>query len=374
MPTQSNRNRLESLTIKGFKTIRALVDFKPTNLNVLIGSNGAGKTNLIAFFRLMSFAFSGSSKLQEFVRLLGGARHILHDGPDRTHEIEAKLSIRTPSGINEYEFRLVHAAGDTLEFARERCRVTKTEWPGPAQWFELSSGHKNPEFPDTIDEHGPARIIHKLLQRIVVYQLHNTAFNARIRGKWGINDAQWLKEDAANIAPVLYRLQHQHPPYYRRIVDTIRMVVPQFEDFLLEPDYGYVLLQWRERGTAEIFDSSQASDGFLRIVSLVTLLLQPTARLPDVLLLDEPELGLHPSAASLIGGLIAAVATRVQVIVATQSVSLVDCFNPEDIVVVERPDRASTLQRLNPDHLKEWLKTYSLSELWEKNIIGGNQV
>ncbi len=144
-----------------------------------------------------------------------------------------------------------------------------------------------------------------------------------------------------------------------------------FSDFELEPNYGSLMLQWREIGTDEVFSASQASDGFLRIVALVTLLLQPPNDLPNTLILDEPELGLHPSAINIIGGLIAAAAMNIQTIMATQSVLMVNCFAPQDIVVVERPGRASTFRRLDPQKLNEWLSDYSLSELWEKNVIGG---
>lgn len=154
---------------------------------------------------------------------------------------------------------------------------------------------------------------------------------------------------------MLYRLKTRERRYYQRIVDTIRLVLPVFSDFELEPDGGNLMLQWRERDTDEVFSASQASDGFLRIVALITLLLQPTKDLPDVLILDEPELGLHPSAISIIGELTAAAATKIQVIAATQSVPLVDCFAPEDIVIVERPDRASTFRRLDPAALDEGL-------------------
>ena len=204
-----------------------------------------------------------------------------------------------------------------------------------------------------------------------MHQFHNTSDTARLRSKWSMNDHRWLKEDAANIAPVLLRLREDDNQCYQRIVDTIRLILPFFSDFELEPQNGYLLLNWRERNSDRVFSVSQASDGMLRVIALVTLLLQPERDLPDVLILDEPELGLHPYAITIVGGLIRAAATRIQVIVATQSLPLVDCFEPTDIVVVEREGRSSSFRRLEIDALKEWLEDYSLSELWEKNVIGG---
>ena len=365
------RSRLERITLKGFKTIHELIDFEPHSRTVLIGSNGAGKSNFISFFRMMSWGLSGPDKLPFYVSQQGGSRRLLHDGPAHTREIEAEITIRTAAGENEYAFRLFHAAGGTLVFADERYRFSRVGWKSKATWKALGAGHKDPQILTAAVEDQTALVIRTLLQKIVVYQFHNTSDTGRIRGKWPANDNRWLKEDGANLAPVLHRLQTRDRRYYQRIVDTIRLVLPLFTDFELEPDCGDLMLAWRERDTDEVFNASQASDGFLRIIALITLLLQPAQDLPDVLILDEPELGLHPSAINVVGGLIAAAATTIQVIAATQSVPLVDCFDPEDIVVVERPERASTFKRLDPGTLKEWLEEYSLSELWEKNVIGG---
>ena len=367
----TDRSRLERITLRGFKTVRELLDFEPRSRTVLIGPNGAGKSNFISFFRMMSWALSGPDKLALHVSQQGGSRRLLHDGPSRTREIEAELTIRAPAGRNQYAFRLFHAAGDTLVFADERYRFSRAGWPSEADWKSLGAGHQDPGLLAAAAEDKTAQVIRTLLQKMVVYQFHNTSDTARIRGKWAVGDNRQLKEDAANLAPLLHRLREQDGRCYQRVVDTIRLVLPLFSDFELEPEYGQLLLAWRERDSDEVFSASQASDGFLRIAALITLLLQPAENLPDVLILDEPELGLHPSAINIVGGLVRAAATTVQVIPATQSVALVDCFDPQDIVVVERPDRASTFSRLEPTALKGWLEEYALSELWEKNVIGG---
>ena len=390
------RNELKSLTIKGFKTIRELDRFEPRSLTVLLGPNGAGKSNFISFFRMMSWALSGPEGLPMFVGRQGGAGKLLHDGSATTREIEADLKIVTDAGENQYAFRLVFAAGDTLIFADERYRFSRRDYPSSAPWRETGAGHGGPKILALADEDLTAQVLRNILRKIVVYQFHNTANTARIRNKWNVRDNRWLKEDAANLAPVLLRLRESDGKCYRRIVDTIRLILPFFSDFELEPNpdlslrsnpsekpfsffpdsesepnHDSLLLAWRERGTDEVFDPSQASDGMLRIISLVTLLLLPERDLPDVLILDEPELGLHPYAITIIGGLIRAAASRIQVVVATQSLPLVDCFDPADIVVVEREERGSSFRRLDPAALESWLEDYSLSELWEKNVLGG---
>ncbi|MDE2732379.1 MAG: AAA family ATPase [Bacteroidota bacterium] len=364
-------SRLHSITVKGFKTIYELSDFQPGNLTVLVGPNGAGKSNFISFFRMVSWALSGPSKLPLFVGQRGGASKLLHEGPDQTREIESRLTIQTGSGNNEYRFRLFYAAGDSLIFADERYRYSRKELAGDAPWRELGAGHDSPKLMDEAHRDQTASVMLSLLKKIKLYQFHNTTARARIRTKWNVDDSRWLKEDAGNIAPVLFRLREQEGPYYQRIVDTIRLILPFFSDFELEPNHGNLMLAWYERNSDQLFTASQASDGMLRVIALITLLLQPERDLPTVMMLDEPELGLHPYAINVIGGLIRAASKSTQVLVATQSTTLVDCFGPSDIVIIEREDRRSTFRKLGAEDLNHWLEEYSLSELWEKNVFGG---
>ncbi len=365
------RNRLRAITLRGFKTIHELNGFEPAPLTVLIGPNGVGKSNFTSFFRMLRWMLADPDNLQGHVARRGGASRLLHDGPATTREIEAELTIETDAGENQYAFRLVFAAGDTLIFADERYRFSRSDHPSPAPWQETGAGHRSPRLLGEAAADDTARAILSILRKIILYQFHNTSTTARIRTKWSAHDNRFLKEDGGNIAPVLLRLKRKDGRCYQRIVDTIRLILPFLSDFELEPDNGHVLLAWRERNSDQVFDVSQASDGMLRVIALVTLLLQPEDSLPDVLILDEPELGLHPYAITVIGGLIRAASTKIQVIAATQSAALVDCFEPADVVVVEREGRKSVFRRLQTEELQEWLEDYSLSELWEKNVLGG---
>ena len=364
-------NKLATITLRGFKTIQDLESFNPRPLTVLIGPNGVGKSNFISFFRMMGWMLADSGNLQLYVGQQGGAGKLLHHGSRITREIEAELTIQTDVGENQYSFRLVFAAGDTLIFADESYRFSRNIYGSTAPWIVTGAGHRGPLLLEKAYGDPTARVIRDILQRIIVYQFHNTADNARIRGKWAVNDNRYLKEDAANIAPFLLRLREHESWHYRRILDHIRLILPFFSDFELVNDYEHMLLAWREQGSDQVFDASQASDGMLRVIALVSLLLQPEETLPDVLILDEPELGLHPYAIEIVGGLIGAVSKSIQVIVATQSAALVNCFEPEDIVVVEREGRKSVFRHLDPEKLGEWLDEYSLAELWEKNVLGG---
>lgn len=370
-PKASVRNRLKRISVTGYKTLNPLTDLELLSGTVLIGPNGAGKSNFISFFRMMHHAMLGQYQLARYVGLHGGAGRLLHDGPDHTQEIKAKLTIETPDGVSDYAFSLLRAANDTLIFDDERYRSSTLEWEGSGRWTTLGSGHKAPEISNAALENKTARGIHTFLKRIGIYQFNNTSNTSRIRGKWNVNDSHCLKHDGANIASVLFRLKMHEPFYYRRIIKHIQLVLPMFKDFELEPEYGYLVLKWREKDTDEIFDASQASDGFLHIVALTSLLLQPPKDLPDILIIDTPEFGLHPLAVNIVGSLIAIAALKIQIIVAIQSSVMIDSFEVNNIVVVERRDRTSTFRRLDPLELDEWLEDHALSTLWEKNVLGG---
>ncbi len=337
----------------------------------MIGANGSGKSNLIAFFRMLCFMLPGAGNLQTFIQQNGRASSLLHDGPTKTREIEAHLKFVTSSGTNEYAFRLFYAAPDTLIFADERCRFSNSRYTTQAPWKMFAGGHPEAQLIGRAATDNTARVILNLLRRYVVYQFHNTSLTARIKTYWDVSDNLMLKEDAANLGPVLLRLRETQPKYYQRIVETIRQILPFFSDFVLEPEFGKIYLRWREKGSDNDFGAHQASDGMLRTLSLVTLLLQPVEALPSLVVLDEPELGLHPYALKIISGLLKSLALERQIIVATQSASLLEEFEPQDVVVVEREGRSSTFRRLQTEPLKEWLEEYSLGELWNKNVLGG---
>jgi predicted ATPase len=358
--------RLTRITLRGFKTIKDLTDFGPGDLTVLIGPNGAGKTNFISFFRMLSWAMAPPGQLQVYVAQQGGASALLHDGPSATQRIEAILTLNTNVATNDYGFVLSYAAGDSLLFTDEwYVYERRGQFRKPTN---LGAGHRESQL---MERPGTAKVILGMLQRIIVHQFHNTSQTARIRGKWDVLDNRWLKEDGANLASFLHRLAKEHPHYYNRIQDTLRLILPFFAAFELYPEYGSVLLRWREIGSDQVFNASQASDGMLRAMALVALLQQPEADLPNMLILDEPELGLHPYAIEVLASLIRSASKHVQVVVATQSVSLIDRFDPNDIVVSDRKHRETSFKRLDNADLSEWLESYTLSELWEKNVVGG---
>lgn len=163
--------------------------------------------------------------------------------------------------------------------------------------------------------------------------------------------------------------------YYQRIVEHIRMVLPQFEDFELEPSIfigDYISLNWREKDENEyLFGPGQLSDGSLRFIALAALLLQPPETMPDVIIIGEPELGLHPAAIGILAGMIRTASMHSQVILATQSTRLVDEFEPENIIVAERDSRnnSSIFRKLNHDALSEWLSVLESCHQIESGVL-----
>ena len=357
---------LAKITLRGFKTIRELRDFEPGRITVLIGPNGAGKSNLLSFFGMLSRVLTPPGELQLYVSEQGGASKLLHDGPAKTREIEAILEYQEDQDRNRVGYGFRFAADDTLA-----ALTFDDEWFGPGHTLGRR-GHREPELIARAEDRiGSADVVLNILRRMIVYHFDNTSATARVRTKWAMDDGWSLKEDGGNLAPFLYRLRQSEPHYYRRIVETLRLILPFFADFEFQSESGYLLLRWRERGSDQVFSVSQAADGMLRTMALVALLRQPERDLPGVLILDEPELGLHPYAIEVLVALIQSASQHCQVMVATQSVSVIDGFEPHDIVVVERTGRESTFRRLKPADLAEWRERYTMSELWEKNVLGG---
>jgi predicted ATPase len=241
--------------------------------------------------------------------------------------------------------------------------------PTEANWNQHGTGHKEARLLQSPGR--TAQTILGLLRGMIVFQFHNTSHTSRMRTRWAVSDARYLKEDGGNLGAFLYYTRENYPKHYTRIVRYLQVLLPFFDDFVLDVEYDKVYLRWREKQCDMQFDASLASDGMLRTMALVALLCQPSERLPNVMFFDEPELGLHPAAINLVSGLMKSVSQHLQVFIATQSTDLLDTFDPEDVVVVERKDRKSTYRRLDAESLEKWLEEYSLGELWAKNVIGG---
>lgn len=353
---------LKNLSISGFKSFLEVKDFELRALNVLIGANGAGKSNFISLFRALSQMLEG--RLQTHVQEQDGPDRLLFGGRKRTARIAAEFRF----GNNGYRFTLVPAS-DRLVFEREET-LFFGNWASKAHL--LGTGHAEALLPSVKDDTFAPYVL-PAIRNWRVYHFHDTSPTAGLRHAQATRENLRLKDDAANLAPFLRMLYERHSDYYRRIVETIRLAVPFFGDFVYRKDPGERLeLEWFEQSDPDtLYGPRQLSDGTLRFICLATLLLQPMVYQPETILIDEPELGLHPYALNLLGSLLQQAAEQRQLIVSTQSVELLNALAPEEIVVVNRRDGASMLERLDPDGLEDWLADYSVGELWRMNVLGG---
>ncbi len=363
---------IQNITIKGFKSIQAMPTFAPRSINVFIGQNGAGKSNFIGFFKFLSNMLSGTGNLADYTGMYGGASAFLFDGPETTPQITGSVSLKTITGLNEYKFRLSHASADTFVYTEEQFRYTPNDFKGERTWYDLGSGQKESALINAESSGKTQGTVKRMLQQLITYQFHNTTFSSPIRNTKSDLENNWfIEEDGRNLSSVLYELSYNNPSIYQKIITIIQQIIPFFDDFVLIDQYGKTYLRWKEKGSPVTFVATQASDGMLRAMVLITLLCLPPERLPSVMFLDEPELGLHPSAVKTICELIQGASEHCQIFIATQDADMLNEFEPEDVVIVTREGRKSVFKRLVNDDLTEWIGIYSLSDLWHQNIIGG---
>lgn len=368
---------MKEIRLRGWKSIRdATIPLR--RLNVFIGANGAGKSNLIDFFRLLNEMMGG--RFQTRVGTVGGAESLLHNGSRQTREITAELRFASEVGEVGYIVCWVPIAGNALLFAEESLDCPRPGFDGPFRDV-LHGGHTETRLHQVADAgNRTAAFVRDRLNSWRLFHFHDTSLLGPMRRNGLIDRNRFLDPDGANLASMLYLYQERYPAVYRRILAAIRAIVPYFDTFVLEPSRlnpREVVLLWRAKNSAYEMGPHQFSDGTLRAIALVTLLLQPDENLPDLIILDEPELGLHPAALAILAGLLKAAADSTQVLIATQSSVLLDHFQPEDIVTVNFRDGASTFERLDAARLEAWLgdveepDKHTLSELWQHNIIGG---
>ncbi|UUV32348.1 AAA family ATPase [Amycolatopsis roodepoortensis] len=365
----AEHQQLKSIEVEGFASIRsARVELGA--LNVLIGANGSGKSNFIKAFDLLGNV--GDGLLNMFVGLNGGAAALINDRADSQR---ITLTLETP--LQNYQVCLTANSNEEMFFDDEVISYHGSGAQHP--WTtSLGRGHRESRLTLTSDDPpvAPAAAqIATLLRGCRAYHFHDTSSDAPVKRPTPAADNLALHADAGNIAAVLLRLRdsdlREDKVAYRRIVGAVRLIAPFFGDFILRPDNtDRISLQWQDVSSDTVYPGNQMSDGTLRFTCLATLLLQP--ELPSLVIIDEPELGLHPVAVGQLADLLRVASIRSQILIATQSVTLLNQFSAEDVIVAGLRDGNSVFVRPNTAKLQNWLAEYSLGELWEKNIIGGH--
>ncbi len=360
---------LDSITVEGFKSIASLQKMKLGPINVLIGPNGSGKSNFIGVFSFLHAICSG--RLVNYVMRAGGAERVLFFGSKTTPQLQIHVYFRRE--INQYEIRLDATDIDTLYPSEEIAYYwDKPDYSSPLR-NKLSGKGGEAGISEQFSS-GVPMYVRRNLDSWRLYHFHDTSSASPMRKIGDVNDNRFLRTDGSNLAPFLHFLRVKHEIEYTLIRRSIQLVAPFFDDFLLQPlalNQDKISLEWRHKGTDAYFDASSFSDGTLRFIALATLLLQPEHLRPSIILLDEPELGLHPYAITQLSSLVKQASAKTQVILATQSSLLLDHFQPEDVIVADRVHGQTKFTRLEPNSLEIWLREYSLGQLWEKNELGG---
>ena len=357
------------ISVKGFKSIRSIENLKLGPVTLLIGANGSGKSNFIELFSFLEALRDG--RMMEYVATAGRANRLLHYGARVTRSLEMEVGLA--SGLLFYRIILEPTNDDMLAIATQDLKTGDAVMWGTtmSHSFEASIRREMQWHPDVNDQ------VAQLFDGHRVYHFFDTGLHSPMKKTPSLHDNRYLRPDGANLAAFLYLLRKKHRDSYRSIVRVVNLVAPFFIDFDLEPDRlnpDQIRLGWKHAGSDDYFDTSSLSDGTLRFIALSTLFLQPVEYRPTMIIVDEPELGLHPHAITLLGELIQQALVDTRVVVATQSSLLVDQFEPADILVAERVAGATEFRRLDSSELAVWLEDYSLGQLWEKNILGGRPI
>jgi predicted ATPase len=358
---------LEKLSIWNYKSIRQQ-SLELGKLNVFIGGNGSGKSNLISVFRFLREIVTRN--LQTYTAVKGGADTLLHHGQKHSKSMAFKLEFSSGGTSNAYGIALAPTAEDSFTINSETAFYhDRASYPDKPFDLPIASAVMESKLGE--NQHVCAQQALQDLESYRVYHFHDTSDTAAVKKTADIDDNEFLRSQADNLAPFLYWMRQTQPDHYRNIVETVRQIAPFFDDFRLQPsrlNESKIRLEWRERGSDSYLNAHALSDGTLRFICLVTLLLQPT--LPVLILLDEPELGLHPAAITLLADLLSAASERTQVMAATQSVTLVNRLQPEDVWAVDRGEGPTTFRHLSSSDMSQWLDSYALGELWEMNVLG----
>ena len=364
---------LDYITIEGFKSIAAVKELELRPINVLIGPNGSGKSNFIGVFEFLHFIREG--RLRNYVTKAGGAEKILHFGSKTTNEIHFHLSFENKA--KRYGLRLAPTEDDGL-FPIEETASLRTKGSRRTYSVPLVPVNNGREAGISVQAPEPfVALVRQRLGRWRLYHFHDTSSLSPMRKTAKVDDDEFLRADGSNLAAFLHFLRENHMDSYHLIRGAVHRVAPFFEDFTLDPlrrAPDNIKLEWRHVDTDQYFDASSLSDGTLRFIVLATLFLQPKEYRPSLILVDEPELGLHPFAIEILASLVRQAAVETHVILSTQSSLLLDHFDPEDVLVADRVEGATQITRPDPERLKQWLKNYSLGQLWEKNELGGRPV
>lgn len=340
---------IRKIHIENYKTIKSL-DLELRRINILIGANGSGKSNFLSFFNFIGSRYRDD--LKRYFAQNGGSDGILYYGVKNSGYFSGEIDF---TNNVKYSFRLIPNIYNSLDFEYEKIHKNEIEWRD-------ISDYNSQNFDDSL---------RNSLFNLWAYHFNDTGFTSPIKKICNVSDNRFLRKNGDNLSAFLYFLQLKHRKVLSNIETLINSISPNFKNFNLKPSADNnenIQLEWTDKYSDKYLNAHYLSDGLLRFICLSALLLQPEP--PGIIIIDEPELGLHPSAINMLSSIIHVASENAQIIISTQLPELVNHFEPEEIIVVERKQQESRFDRLNKKELKNWMQEYSLSELWDMNVIG----
>ncbi len=342
------------------------VDIK--NINVLIGGNGSGKSNFISLFTMLNYIQIG--RLRDWIVNKGGFDNVVYNGIQENEFFNLRFFFDTSNLQNIYELSLRATEED---YIIEAERFGSWKYPACSTFQHEETNQLETKLKYLAErKYAIPSNIYSNIKGFQVFHFDDVSANSNKKRRQNLEESYPLHPEGDNIAAFLYYLKQNYIDFYDKIVEIICLVTPYFDDFILEPESTYsnqIKLRWKEKNNLKKFSASLISDGTIRFICLCALLLQPTP--PLLIVIDEPELGLHPLAISFLAELIKKASVQTQIILSCQSVTLLNQFESSDVLVVDRCQSGSQIKRLNESELQGWLDEYSLGQLWENNYLGG---
>lgn len=353
---------INKIHIKGWKSIKD-AEVNLGKINILIGANGSGKSSFLSIFDLLR-AITNKNDLIFFSAVNGGADALLHYGIKNTKEINVSITINEKT----YRFALSPDINGNLFVNPSSYGYSKS-----AEYIDDTGGVTESEsaYCRKTDDKTEEKEIAEGFPTFILYHFFDTGCGSRMKSVCDADENRCLFPDGANLAAVLYKIKNESPKRYEKIIFIINLIFPEFKDFVFDINNNYITLRWQDKFSIDTtFRLSALSDGTLRFAALTVLLTQPNP--PKVIIIDEPELGLHPEAIITLSEMIIKASAKSQIIISTQSADLISCFEPENILIAEKRSGETAISRPDKEELEKWLDDYTLGQVWQKNIIGGN--
>ncbi|MBO3457475.1 AAA family ATPase [Aetokthonos hydrillicola Thurmond2011] len=368
------------------------IELRP--LNILIGSNASGKSNLIEAIALLK---ATPTDLPAFIRQAGGISEFLWKGQHSNTVAEIQAIVDYPR-IQTLSYQIsLSMAGQKLELIDE---FVENEQPFPGEddvyfYYRYQRGRpvlnvkldgvvkqrelrREDMIPDQSvlsqrkdpDLYPELSYLATQFSNISLYRIWNIGRDSEPRNPQKTDLPEHpLLENGSNLGLFLNNLQYQLGN--RQIIEKLKKFYDAAEELSIKIYGGTVQIFIREENLAQPIPATRLSDGTLRYLFLMALLLDPTP--PPLICIEEPEIGLHPDILPTIAEMLIEASQRTQLIVTTHSDALVSSLPPEAVLVFERDEQGSHLRRLDPEKLKDWLENYTLGDLWRMGEIGGTR-